>query len=182
MHFWTACSIFAITLSKVHAATSGHGEIHHASITDLFAPALNVGILIGVLVWKIKVPLRKYFISKAEEIANTLERASLKSKEAKLMLEGETRKMTNLNNEIKTILLQSENDVANFEKKLAKETEDKNQKLKIDANSKILADKKAMMDDLNSELLNRVILKTKTTIKSNKDYQEKVSSKLLQGL
>ena len=182
MRFWTAYAIFALTLSKVHAASSGHGEIHHASITDLFAPALNVGILIGVLVWKIKAPLRKYFISRAEEIANTLERASLKSKEAKLMLEGETRKMANLNNEIKTILLQSENDVAGFEKNLAKETEDKNQKLKIDANSKILADKKALMDDLNSELLNRVILKTKKTIKTNKDYQDKVSTKLLQGL
>ena len=46
----------------------------------------------------------------------------------------------------------------------------------------IKADKKAVLDELNAELLNQVILKTKTTIKTNKDYQNKVSSKLLQGL
>jgi hypothetical protein len=48
--------------------------------------------------------------------------------------------------------------------------------------AKIQADKKEVMDELNTELLNQVISKTKSTIKTNKDYQNKVSSKLLQGL
>ena len=179
MRFWTAYAILALSLTKAYASSGGHG---HASITDLIAPAINVGILIGVLVWKLKGPLASYFSSKATEISNTLERASLKSKEAKMMLEGEERKMSNLTNEIKTIHTQADNDVAYFEKKLAKDTEDKIQKLKTDANSKIQADKKAQMDELNAELLNQVISKTKTTIKTNKEYQDKVSSKLLQGL
>lgn len=98
------------------------------------------------------------------------------------MLDGETRKMANLANEIKSISVQSETDVSVFEKNLSRETEEKTQKLKVDANSKIQADKKALMDELNAELLNQVIAKTKTTIKTNKDYQNKVSSKLLQGL
>jgi F0F1-type ATP synthase membrane subunit b/b' len=182
MRFWTAYAILALTITKAYSASSGSGEAHHASITDLFAPAINVGILLGVLVWKLKGPLRNYFVSKSEDVANTLERANLKSKEAKIMLEGETRKMANLANEVKSINQQSENDVSLFEKNLSKETEDKTQKLKVDANSKIQADKKALMDELNAELLNEVIAKTKTTIKTNKDYQNKVSTKLLQGL
>ncbi len=182
MRFWTAYLILALSISKAYSASSGEGEGHHSSIADLLAPAVNVGILLGVLLWKIKEPLRKYFIGKSEEVENTLERANLKSKEAKMMLEGETRKMANLSNEVKAIHHQSENDVMMFEKNLSKETEDKTQKLKIDANSKIQADKKAFLDELNTELLNQVISKTKTTIKTNKDYQNKASSKLLQGL
>lgn len=177
MRFWTAYAILALTITKAYAAGGGHG-----SITDLVAPAINVGILLGVLAWKLKGPLHNYFVSKAEEVSNTLERASLKSKEAQMMLDSETRKMANLQNEITNIQKQAENDVLVFEKNLSKETEDKTQKLKADANSKIQADKKALMDELNAELLNEVIKKTKTTIKTNKDYQNKVSSKLLQGL
>lgn len=180
---WTAYAFFALNVANVLASEGGaHGAHHAPSITTLFAPAFNVAILIGVLVWKLKDPLADYFTSKSNEVANTLERASLKSKEAKIMLEGEERKMANLANEVKSIHTQSENDVLSYEKNLSKETEDKTQKLKADANMKIQADKKAVMDELNAELLNQVIAKTKTTIKTNKDYQNKVSTKLLQGL
>lgn len=178
MRFWTAYAIFALSLTKAYAAAGGG----HGSITDLIAPAINVGILLGVLVWKLKGPLRNYFVGKSVEVANTLERASLKSKEAQIMLDSEARKLATLDNEIKSIHQQSENEVLAFEKNLSKETEDKTHKLKADANSKIQADKKAVMDSLNAELLNQVISKTKTTIKTNKDYQNKVSTKLLQGL
>lgn len=184
MRFWTAYAFLALSITKVYAE-GGHGAAHgahHSSPTDLIAPAINVAILFGVLIWKLKGPMRDAFVAKSTEVANTLERASLKSKEAKMMLEGEERKMANLQNEIKTIHAQSETDVVTFEKNLSKETEEKSQKLKVDANSKIQADKKAMLDELNNELLNQVIQKTKTTIKTNKDYQSKVSTKLLQGL
>jgi F0F1-type ATP synthase membrane subunit b/b' len=99
-----------------------------------------------------------------------------------MMLEGESRKLANLNAEIKSIHQQTENEVMAYEKNLSRETEEKTHKLKADANSKIQADKKAVMDALNTELLNEVISKTKSTIKTNKDYQNKVSTKLLQGL
>lgn len=182
MRFWTAYAVLALSITKVYAAGGGHGAEHHASIFDLIAPAVNVGILLGVLVWKLKGPLRDYFVSKANEVSNTLERANLKSKEAQIMLDGETRKMSNLANEIKAIHQQAENDVLTFEKNLSKENQDKIQKLKTDSSLKIQADKKVIIDELNAELLNQVIKKTKTTIKTNKDYQNKVSSKLLQGL
>ncbi len=163
------------------AFASGNGG-HHGSASDLIAPAVNVAILVGFLVWKLKKPLNDMFTKKSEEITNTLERASLKSKEALMMLENEQRKITNLSSEMKTLADQSESDVKTFEKNIAKETEEKIHKLKADANSKIAADKKAIMDDLNTELLNQVIAKTKTTIKTNKDFQSKASNKLLQGL
>jgi len=177
MRFWTAYALLALSITKAYAAGGVGG-----SITDLIAPTINVGILLGVLVWKLKGPLRNHFNSKSEEVSNTLERANLKSREAQIMLEGEERKLSNLDNEIKSIHQNSDNDVLTYEKKMSKETEDKTHKLKSDATLKIQADKKAIMDELNAELLNHVISKTKTTIKTNKDYQNKVSSKLIQGL
>ncbi len=163
------------------ALASGNGG-HHGSAGDLVAPAVNVALLVGFLVWKLKKPLNDMFTKKAEEITNTLERASLKAKEAQMMLENEQRKITNLSTEMKTLADQSDADVKTYEKNLARETEEKIQKMKTDATSKIAADKKAIMDELNAELLNQVIAKTKTTIKTNKDFQSKASNKLLQGL
>jgi F0F1-type ATP synthase membrane subunit b/b' len=182
MRFWTAYLFMALGLAtKAWSSSEGHGG-HHASITDLIAPLINVGILFGVLIYATKDKLKNYFIAKSEEVANTIERADIKSKEAQLMLDSQKRKMANLEAELKNIHSQAEAEVNTFEKNLSKETEDKIGKMKLDANSKIAADKKQMMDDLNAELLQQVISKTKSTIKSNKDYQNKVSSKMLQGL
>ena len=180
MRFWTAYAVVALGFAS--KAWSSSGAQGHGSITDLLWPAINVAILVGVLVWKLKKPLGDHFRTKSDEVANTLERANLKSKEAQLMLDSQQRRMTNLDNEIKTIHQQTETEILAFEKKLSKEMEEKTLKLKTDANSKIQADKKQVMDDLNAELLDQVIKKTKNTIKTNKDYQSKVSSKLLQGL
>lgn len=177
MRFWTAYALLALTITKAYAAGGGHGHV-----TDLIAPTINVAILLGVLIWKLKGPLRNHFNSKSEEVSNTLERANLKSREAQIMLEGEERKLANLENEIRAIHQNADNEVLTFEKKLSKETEDKTHKLKSDATLKIQADKKAILDEVNAELLNQVIAKTKSTIKTNKEYQNKVSTKLIQGL
>ena len=184
MRFWTAYAFLALGYATKAIAEGGHGTaaVHHGSVTDLIAPAVNVAILVGFLIWKLKTPLKNHFTAKAEEVSNTLERASLKSKEAKIMLDNEERKLAHLHTEIKNINAQSETDVVNFEIKLTTEMEEKSHKLKIDANTKIQADKKMMVDSLNAELLDQVLKKTKATIKGNQDYQNKVSNKLLQGL
>lgn len=177
MRSFSLISLLALATTSAWAAEGGHG-----SVTDLIAPAVNVALLAGFLIWKLKGPLSQHFTAKSEEVANTIERASIKSKEAQMMLENEQRKQASLAAEITAINQQNSSDIATFEKNLARETEDKSHKLKADANSKIQADRKAMMDALNAELLNQVISKTKSTIKGNKDYQSKVSNKLLQGL
>ncbi|HXH75101.1 MAG TPA: ATP synthase F0 subunit B [Bacteriovoracaceae bacterium] len=180
MRFWTAYTFMALGIAT-KAWSSGDGA-HHGSAADLIAPAVNVAILAGLLIWKLKGPLKSYFDKQADEVSNTLERASLKTKEAQMMMENEKRKLANLQQEVKQINAQSETDVLYFEKNLSKETEEKTHKLKTDANSKIQADKKAMMDELNAQLLDQVISQAKQTIKTNKEYQSKASAKLLKGL
>lgn len=161
------------------AFAAGNGGEHHGHVTDLIAPVVNVVVLVGFLVWKLKKPLGDMFTKQAEEISNTLERASLKSKEAEVMLKSQEKKMSNLENEIKEINRATENEIKNFEKTYAREIEEKSFKLKIDATAKIEAERKAITDELHATLLDEVINKAKSTIRGNKDYQAKASSRML---
>lgn len=180
MRFWTAYAFIALGIATKAWSSSEGG--HHGSISDLIAPAFNVVVLFGVLIWATKDKLKAYFDTQADEVKNTLERADIKAKEAAMMLDNQKRKMANLETEVKNIHGQADTDVVVFEKNLSVETEEKIAKMKVDANSKVVADKKSMMDELNAELLEQVVAKTKLTIKNNKDYQSKVSNKMLQGL
>ena len=176
--FWTRSLAVGLTLLMEAAMASGNSS-DHGSITDLIAPLVNVAILVGFLVWKLKGPLSEHFTTKAEEITNTLERASLKSKEAEVMLQAQQKKMANVESEAKEILRHAESEVKNYEKTYAREIEEKSFKLKTDATSKIEAERKTMIAALNSSLLDEVIARAKITIKGNKDYQNKASAKIL---
>jgi F0F1-type ATP synthase membrane subunit b/b' len=168
---------FPMIVTPVFAAGGGHG-----SVSDLIAPTVNVGILFLVLILATKNKIKEFFLNKSKNIADTIERADIKSKEANIMLETQKRKMANLESEIKNIHGQAESEVINFEKNISVETQSKISKLKSDAEMKIQAERKFLVDELNAQLIEQVIAKTKTTIKSNKDYQAKVSNKMLQGL
>lgn len=180
MRFWTAYAFIALGFASKAWSSSGSGG--HGSLSDLIAPTFNVVVLIGVLIFATKDKLKGYFVSQSENVANTLERADIKAKEAHIMLENQKRKLATLDADIKKIHSNSESDVQEFEAKLSKETSQKISKLKEDGNSKVEANKKQMMNDLNRELLEEVMKQTKSTIKDNKEYQNKVSSKMLQGL
>lgn len=164
-------------VSNAFAAGDGHG-----SPVDLIAPFVNVALLGGFLVWKLKNPLSQYFTKLSKTVTETIERASIKSQEAQMMLDNEKRKQANLKTELENINKQALADSASYAKKLEIETEGKIQKLKSDANLKIAAEKKAAIDSLNNELLEQVITEAKATIKTNKEFQNKASSKLIQGL
>lgn len=152
------------------------------SITDLIAPTINVSILFGVLIWILTPKLRAHYAQKSQDVANTIERADIKAKEAALMLQAQEAKMANLDNEVKAIISSAQADAANFEQAAVKENAEKIAKLNADSANKMAADKKVILDELNAEILEQVIAKTKATIKSNKDYQGKVTNKMLQGL
>lgn len=159
------------------AAGDGHG-----SPADLIAPAVNVTLLAALLGYKLKGPLSQYFVNLSKHVTDSIERASIKSQEAQMMLENEKRKQANLETELANIKNNALTDAQSYEKRIEIETESKIQKLKSDATLKINAEKKARIDSLNNELLEQVIKEAKTTIKTNKDYQNKASSKLIQGL
>jgi F0F1-type ATP synthase membrane subunit b/b' len=175
MFIWTTYFFIALAQLTSNAFAAGDG---HGSVSDLIAPVVNVALLGGFLIWKLKKPLSDYFSKQADDISNTLERASLKSKEAEVMLHAQMKKMNNVENESKEIIKLAEMEIQNFEKIYAREIEEKAGKLKSDATAKIEAERKAMINSLNSSLLDEVIQKAKSTIKANKNHQAKVSTKM----
>lgn len=183
MKFWTAYIIFGLSFLQTAVANEhggGHAAAaHHGQMSDLIAPVVNVVLLIGFLVWKLKKPLSEKFTAQAEEISNMLERASLKSKEAEVMLSFQEKKMANLDSELKEILRTTDSEIKAFDKNYAREIEEKSFKLKTDATAKIEAERKAILDDLHASVLDEVIRKTKSTITGNKDFQAKASARML---
>ncbi|MBY0516075.1 MAG: ATP synthase F0 subunit B [Bacteriovoracaceae bacterium] len=173
---WNAYLILGLSAIATDALASGGG--HKGHLTDLIAPLVNVAVLAGFLIWKLKKPMSEHFKKMSEEIENTLERASLKSKEAEVMLQAQKKKMANVEAEAKEIIRHAESEIKTYEKAYAREIEEKSFKLKTDATSKIEAERKAMIGALNATLLDEVIAKAKTTIKGNKDFQNQASAKI----
>ncbi len=154
---------------------------HHGGASDLIAPIVNVLILLGFLAYKLKGPATKHFQEMSGNISNTIERAFIKSKEAQVMLDLQTKKITNLKSEIDSLRVTAEKDIKNFENQYSKEVEEKTHRLKADANNKIEAEKKILLNELSNELVDVLIKETKTKIKADNNLRNKASEKLLAG-
>lgn len=150
--------------------------------SDLIAPAINIIILASFLIWKLKTPMSNMFKTKAQDIKDTLERAEIKAKEAEMMMDVQKKKLANLDNEINQINLDSDQEISQFEKNYSNETDEKSEKLKLDASAKIEAEKRALMNKLNTLLIDEVVAKTKSKLKSDSSLSEKATQNILQGL
>jgi F0F1-type ATP synthase membrane subunit b/b' len=158
------------------------GKAGHGSATDLIAPFVNVIALVAFLVWKLKGPLRNSFIEKSEKISETLERASVKSKEAKILLETQEKKLAGLPNDLQNIKNQAESDAKTFANKYKEEVMEKSEKLRQDAISKIQAEKKSMLNSVNEKLIDDIIARTSTQIKSDNNLKTKINRKITEGI
>lgn len=167
-----------LSISTAYAA----GDGHHGSPADLIAPAINFFILTGFLIFKLKGPISNAFTEKSKKIKESMDRASVKAKEAQVKLEAQKNKLTNLDKEIDSIKLNATKEVENFNKLYTAEIERKTEKLKHDTAAKVEAEKKVMLNQLNTELVNSVISKTKNIIKTNNDLSTKVNNKITEGI
>jgi F-type H+-transporting ATPase subunit b len=169
--------ILGLSAIATEAIASSGG--HKGHLADLIAPLVNVAFLASFLIWKLKKPMSEHFKKMSEEIENTLERASLKSKEAEVMLQAQKKKMANVDFETKEIIRHAESEIKNYEKAYAREIEEKSFKLKTDATAKIEAERKSLITALNATLLDEVITKAKKTIKGSKELQNQASAKII---
>lgn len=145
-------------------------------------PAFNVALLGSLLFWKLKGPVKVFFKGKSEGIAEIMERANVKAKEAEMMMQVQRKKIEGMEEEIKKIHTEADTEIESFKTNYTKEITERIEKLKTDAALKIDAEKKQLTDELNAMLLDEVISKAKSTIKANKDLSEKATTKVLEGL
>lgn len=169
-----------VSLIISSSAFASGGEQGHVS--DLFAPFINVIILMSLLIWKLKGPITSFFDNKSNQVSEVLERASVKAKEAEMMMQMQQQKAQGLEAELNKINTEATTSIEKFRHDYALEIEDRVKKIKEDAVQKIEAEKKQMFDQVNSLLLDEVISKSKQLIKSDENTGNKVTENILQGL
>lgn len=167
----------ALTSSIATAAGKGTG-----SPADLIPAFVNVFILFSFLVWVLKKPLKNYYSEKSENIKNVLERASVKAKEAEMMMQAQIKKIENVAQEIDRIFVESDQTISSYETSYKQEVDERIAKMKEDASAKIAAEKKEAFNKLNSNFLDVVIAKAKTYIKGNPELSSSATNSILEGL
>lgn len=150
--------------------------------SDLVPSAVNVLILGLILVFLLKNKLSAFFTSKSSDIQEMMERAAIKAKEAEMMMEMQRKKISGAQEEIEKMKTDVSSQISKFKSDYAKEVDERIVKMKDDAGQKIEAEKAALMAGLNNELLDQVILKTKTKIKQENGLAVQATNNLIERL
>ncbi len=169
-------SLILFLSSELVLAAGGSGP------ASLVPAAVNVTILVLALVFLLKKPASEFFANKSTTVSEMLERASAKAKEAEMMMQAQKKKADGMEAEIKKLETEADELVSSFEKQYSKEVQERISKMKEDASVKIEAEKKELMNELNSNLLDLVISKTKTKIKSDSSIAANATKNIVEGL
>jgi F0F1-type ATP synthase membrane subunit b/b' len=172
--------LLTVLLQSVSLFAAGGGG--HYSPTDLIWPAVNLFGLIFLLIYLTKNAMSSYFTKNAEEVYANVESAKIQAQEVEKMIADQKAKTSNLDSELAAIKDSAQKELSEFEAAYKKETEEKIQKLKTDASSRIEAEKKLLLGNLNETLLDAVIANTKNKLNSDQTINTKATSKLLEGL
>jgi F-type H+-transporting ATPase subunit b len=173
---------FLITNIINIALASEEGAHQEPSVFDLKYSTLNFIILFGFLGYKLKKPLSEMFDKKADDIKTMMNSAQKQSKDAEEKLQHLHGKMKNLESEITQINSEYETDAVSFAKNQHEETETTIARMKRDLAGKLEGEKKELLDEMNHELLTKVIANAKNEIAKNSDHQKNATQKIMADL
>lgn len=166
----------------ITAAMANEEVVHHeASIKDLMYPFVNFIILLAILSKVIK-PLREKFNKQAIDVKSLMESAAKNSQDAQERLSAFQHKIKNLDSELVKINSDYETDAAQFAKLKSEETQTIISRMKRDLETKLDGERKELIDELNHELVNKVVSSTQAIIKGSKDFQAKATQKIVTEL
>lgn len=164
------------------AAAANEEAVHHeTSIWDLKYPVLNFIILLAILS-KVVKPLREKFNKQADDVKSLMDSAARNNKDAEERLNKFQVKIKNLDSELAKIVTDYESDASQFAKNQSSETQTIISRMKRDLENKLGSEKAELIDELNHDLINKVVSSTQVVIKNNKDYQTKATQKIVSGL
>jgi len=169
-------AFYILVFSSQAIAAGGHG-----SPFDLLAPAVNVLLLVGFLIWKLRGPVNNFFKSKAEEVKQTLEKAEIRAKEVEKLYREQKEKMDKLPQAITEAEQESVAEVANYKTELETNFKERLEDLNDEAKAKMNAQQSEALSELEELLLNEVIAKTKNQITSDAQLANNVNKNLLEG-
>ncbi len=165
------------------ASGGGEGEVHHvASVKDVIWPAFNFCVLFGFLGWKLRNPVRKAFTRNAEIVEEIYVQAEKEANEAAARIEMVQAKMDSFEKVREEIEQTLNKEYETFSQKIEDDTHNQISKMKSDNVQKVEYEKLQLTQDLNAEIIDQIIEKTKSTIAHDEKLRSNVTSKLLSGL
>lgn len=170
----TILFLLLVISGAAQAAGKGHG-----SPADLMWPAINFVALFGFLIFKLRKPISNMFDRQAKEVQETYEMAEKKDKEAQIKLETYQKKMSGFERERQRVIDDSQKEAEQLAAAIKRETENTIEKLKVDAESKVVHERDQLTKQLNEGLVDEVIKRARQKIGGSKDYQSKVTEKLV---
>lgn len=176
-----ATSFMLMAASTVAFAAGGH-EGHEPSIKDLLYPTINFVLYAGGAIYLLRPILKNLFDKQADDVVSLMNSAEERSKDAKTKLATAEKKMQALDSEVTRIKSEYKNFLENFKVNASAETKSHIERTAKDNLSKIEGEKKALIEELNEELLTSVIAKTKTTINGNANLKANATKNIVSEL
>lgn len=174
-------SFILMSLSSTVMA-AGNGAHHEPSVKDLMYPAINFTLLVGFAIWKLKGPLKSMFDKQADNIVSMMNSAEERNKDATAKLNALETKLSTLDQEVAKIASDYKLDVTNFAVNQEKERIAIVERTIRDNKNKIEGEQKSLIEELNSDLLDSVIAKTKQTINANASLKATATKNIVSEL
>jgi F0F1-type ATP synthase membrane subunit b/b' len=126
--------------------------------------------------------MTEMFNKKSDDIKSLMNSAEKQSKDAHEKLQAFNTKLKNVESEVVQISSDYENDAVSFAKNLHEETETSIARMKRDLQGKLEGEKKEMLDELNHEMVSKVIAKAKNEIEKNPESRKNATQKIITEL
>lgn len=151
-------------------------------VTDLIAPGINFIIFGAILYFALRNPVKTYFATHADQVAEIFERAQIKKKEATARISEVESKLKASDAEVGKIIKRADEEATKFEANYKKEVEERVEKYKTDSSARLRAEESALVNELNAKLVSSVISKAKESIGSDSSLKTKATEKLLKEI
>jgi len=169
----------AISLLFSTQALAAGGGGH---ISELIYPGINFVIFFGFLVWKIKKPLAEMFNQKANEVEEFYKFAEKKNKDAEKKYEEYEDKLKNISTELDIIKSEAQKEEELFLKQSNDEKDKTLERIQRETEARLESEKNAMIKDLETDLIKKIISKTREQIGASSDLKSKVTNNLISGI
>ncbi|MDH5580733.1 MAG: ATP synthase F0 subunit B [Bdellovibrionales bacterium] len=169
--------VVSLLFSAQAFAAGGGGHI-----SELVYPSINFIIFFGFLVWKIKKPLSEMFTTKANEVEEFYKFAEQKNKDAEKKYEEFEEKLKNISKELDLIKSEAQKEEDLYTKQVNDEKDKTLERIQRETQARLESEKNAMIKDLETDLIKKIISRTREQIGGSSDLKSKVTNNLISGI
>lgn len=154
-----------LTTAALAAGGEAHGEGHEGiPWNGIAVQAINVGILLAILIWKLKTPIKEAFQARQDEFKAEANKTAEALKKAEDSLKGIKERLTTLENSEQSSYAQAQTQAEDLKKKIESESQNQAAKMKDDVKLIASAELYKAKTEIRKEIIDAALDKTKTSL------------------